>query len=902
MNRKVCMGIVAHVDAGKTTLSESLLYACGAIKQKGRVDNKDTFLDTDEQEKARGITIFSKVARLKYCDTEIVLVDTPGHTDFAAEMERTLAILDIAVIIVADADRVAPHTKTLWRLLKRYNVPAVVFVNKMDMPSMNKEHIAEMLSAELDGSIVDFTAVMDCCEGFRESEGETDAREGFDTLDAAYEQMATCSESLLNEYLENNNICYENIVAAVRRREMFPCLFGSALNGDGVGELMRLIASVYDGCRASDANAASDTDCGEFGAYCYKITRDANGVRLSHLKITSGSIAVKEYIGEEKVNELRLYSGDKYVAAPQVSAGDIVVIPGLTATKPGVGYGTASDGIGASLEPVLSYAVRAADDTDRTQLLGYLRELEEELPELNVIYDEEHREIRASLMGEVQTEIITRLMLERFGVPVTFDVGSISYKETITDVVEGVGHFEPLRHYAEVHLMLEPGEPGSGMQLECDVSEDLLDRNWQRLIMTHLAERVHRGVLMGCPLTDVKITVIGGRAHPKHTEGGDFRQATYRAVRQGLMQAHSKVLEPYYDYTLEIPESMVGRAMTDIDRMNGTCIVSENVDGIAVLIGRAPVATMHTYGKDVLAYSGGEGRLTLSNGGYFDCHNEEEIVTTRGYNPDNDTRNPSWSVFCEHGAGVNIPWDEVFGRMHVEACMKRNADAGLDGDDWAKAAQGGMRPMTAPKTSGEMSIGTDEIDEIINRTAYSNRKNDVKAHKGISAARAADRRKTATHTESRTVEYKAHTPLPKYMLVDGYNVIFAWKELAELAAVNIDGARGRLLDIMDEYQSMIDAQIIVVFDAYRVQNHPTEYSEYNSIHVVYTRTAENADQYIERYTHEHGKKYDITVVTSDGLEQIIIRGQGCRLISSRELEEYVRGAADELRREHGLEE
>ncbi len=862
---KLVMGIVAHVDAGKTTLSESLLYTCGAIKNIGRVDNKDAFLDTDSQEKERGITIFSKLARMNYESTEIILVDTPGHVDFSAEMERTLAILDMAVLVVSGLNGVQSHTKTLWRLLNRYHVPTIVFVNKMDMAARSGDELISQIKTELSDEIIDFSEFF---SGDRE---------------AVYDEIATCSESLLEEYLQEGSIDERNILRAIEGRQLVPCLTGAALRCDGIDRVLDLINWYAEGIRTEHHNLQVN---GEFGAYCYKISRDEKGVRLSHLKINAGSVKVKDFVGEEKINEIRLYSGSRCDLVTEARAGDIVCIPGLNDTLPGMCIGSTRPVPGASLEPVLSYAVRYPREVDNNMMLRYLRELEEELPELRVLYDEEHHEIRISLMGMVQSEIVARLMRERYAVPVTFDVGTISYKETITDTVEGVGHFEPLRHYAEVHLKLEPGEPGSGLVFDTDVSEDVLDRNWQRLIMTHLSERTHRGVLTGSPITDMRITVISGRAHPKHTEGGDFRQATYRAIRQGLMQAGGRLLEPYYEYTLEVPESMVGRAMTDIDRMNGTSVISENADGITVLIGRAPVATMHTYVTEVMAYTGGKGVLSLASGGYAPCHNEEEVLASKGYNPDFDMRNPSSSVFCEHGAGVIVPWDEVFGRMHVPSCM----DGQKKENDFDS-----LRPLTAPKKSGEISIGTDEIDEIINRTAYANQKTEHKAHKGISAKRAQDKRYKSETVAPKEVVYKPSKGLPKYTLVDGYNVIFAWKELAELAASNIDGARGRLLDILDHYRSMTDDEIIVVFDAYKLKNHPTEYTDYNTIHVVYTRTAENADQYIERFTHEHGRKYDITVVTSDGLEQIIIRGQGCRLVSSREFEVLVEERTKELR-------
>ncbi len=879
--KRLVTGILAHVDAGKTTLSEAPLYTGGAIKSIGRVDTKDAFLDTDSQERDRGITIFSKQASLQSGDLKLTLVDTPGHVDFSAEMERTLGVLDMAILVISGSAGVQSHTKTLWKLLRRYDIPTVIFINKMDMPGTEAAKVLNNIHSELSAEVIDFTPVYG-----KEAATELSADRKVVIPSDCLDEIATCSEALLEEYLETGDIKPAHIQKAVSDRKLFPCIFGSALKCDGIVGLLGLISDFV-----SPSKKVNLTSGAPLSAYCYKITRDADNNRLSHLRIYSGTLKVKDLLGEEKVNDIRIYSGEKYASVTEANAGELITVAGLSDTRPGQTYGDIADSMVPLLEPVLSYAIRYPDTVDRTLMLKYLRELEEELPELHVDVDSEHREIRVNLMGVVQTEVLTKLMMDRYSVPVTFDVGSISYKETITDIVEGVGHFEPLRHYAEVHLRLEPLECGAGLQFDSEVSEDLLDRNWQRLIRTHLEERVHRGVLTGSPITDMKIVIVGGRAHTKHTEGGDFRQATYRAIRQGLMQAHSRLLEPYYNFTLEVPESMVGRAMTDIDRMSGTSILTESVDGIAVLNGTAPVSTMHTYATDVAAYTRGEGVLSLSLGGYAVCHNEEEVVAKSHYDPDMDMRNPSASVFCEHGAGVIIPWYEVFERMHVPSCvygMQEEMDVT------------GMKPIVKPRTTGEITIGTDEIDEIINRTAFSNRKPVASAHKGISAARAAQNRKKSEYIPPKEVEYKGSKPKDKYLLVDGYNVIFAWKELADIARVNIDGARGRLLDIMCNYQGITGINLIVVFDAYRLNNHQTEFLDYNNIHVVYTRTAETADHYIEHFAHEHGKKYDITVATSDGLEQIIIRGAGCKLVSSREFEALVRETSAEFGRTHGV--
>jgi len=849
--KKLVLGILAHVDAGKTTLSEALLYAGGAIRSLGRVDSGNAFLDTDMQEKARGITIFSKQAIIDVSEElSLTLIDTPGHVDFSAEMERALNILDFAVLVISAPSGVQSHTKTLWKLLRAYNVPTIIFVNKMDMLGADLNGVIEEMQSKLSMKIVDFGKA---AKGLEDEE--------------FYEELASCDESLMEEYLTNGVVDTASIVDGIRQRKLFPVVSGSALRYQGIDSLVNIIQKYMQAPESKD----------EFGGYCYKISRDEKNTRLTHMKVTGGTLKVKSVLGDEKINEIRLYSGNKYTAVPEATAGMVVALTGLNDSKPGMNYGVSIGDNKPISEPVLSYAIRYPRDVDAMRMLEILREVEDQLPELQTVVDDEHREIRVSLMGTVQTEIITEIIRDKYNVAVTFDVGSISYKETIEDVVEGVGHFEPLRHYAEVHLRLEPLELGSGMQFDTDVSEDLLDKNWQRLIMTHLEERVHRGVLTGSPITDMKITVVGGRAHNKHTEGGDFRQATYRAIRQGLMQATSKLLEPYYDYTLTIPEALVGRAMTDIDRMNGTSELTESVDGIAVLNGRAPVSTMHTYATDVAAYSKGEGILSLSLGGYAPCHNTEEVLLKRRYNPDTDTRNPSSSVFCSHGAGTIIPWDQVFDYMHVPSCIN-----GMVREDDIST----MKVIRHKENADQLSIGTEEIDEILNKVAYSNTRDGYSAHKGISADRARANREVKKQ-EAREVEYKGSVQKDKYLLVDGYNAIFAWQQLKELAKDNIDSAKDSLLDSMCNYQGFTGEEVIVVFDAYKVPNKGIDAFDYHNIHVIYTRTAQTADMYIERFAHNHSKKYDITVASSDGMVQIITRGEGCRVISSRELEQIV---------------
>lgn len=861
----ICAGLFAHVDAGKTTLSEALLYKGGVLSSLGRVDNQDAFLDTDEQERARGITIFSKQARMELYKDDgdrvmLTILDTPGHVDFSAEMERTLNVLDVAILVVSAVEGVQSHTKTLWKLFARHNLPVIIFVNKLDMPTADLTRVVGQLRESLSGEIITFA-----------DNGNL------------YEDIATGSEQLLEEYLENGSISDSSVNDAIFNRQIFPMLSGSALRCEGIDELLGMVAN--------RVNPRYQTE--GFGAYCFKITKDKDA-RLSHLRIWGDSLSIKDMLGQEKVNEIRILNGDDYSLVQSAAPGEIVSIPGLMDTYAGIVIGEKPEGIslgGPLMEPVLTYALRYSDNVDRTRMKKILAELEEELPELHVEVDDEHRELRVGLMGEVQKEVLTHILKARYDIDVTFDVGTITYKETINNIVEGIGHFEPLRHYAEVHLKLEPLEEGSGLQFDADVSEDLLDRNWQRLIRTHLEERIHRGVLTGSPITDMKITIIGGKAHNKHTEGGDFRQATYRAVRQGLMQASGKLLEPYYSFLLNIPEEYIGRAMTDIDRMCGTSVLESNEGGAAIISGTAPVATMHTYVNDVRAYTKGQGTLSLAAGGYRVCHNPEEVIADRGYNPDADLRNPSWSVFCSHGAGTNIPWNQVADYCHVPPCLGGTSDE----NDIE-----GVRPINyGAKNVGEIAIGTEEIDEIINRTAFANRKSEVRAHKGMSADRL-KRRREAAAVAPKEVVYKGSVHKDRYLLVDGYNVIFAWEELAELAKVNIDGARDRLLDYMCNYQAIIGDEIIVVFDAYRVQNHAVSYSDYNNIHVVFTKTAQTADRYIEHFAHENSRRYDITVATSDGLEQIITRGAGCQIVSSRELEQLILSRSKEFNEKHSV--
>jgi small GTP-binding protein len=845
---KIVVGILAHVDAGKTTLSEGMLYTSGAIRTMGRVDNRDAFLDTYALERERGITIFSKQAVFPLGTTQVTLLDTPGHVDFSPEMERTLQVLDYAILVISGADGVQGHTRTLWNLLRRYEIPTFVFVNKMDQKGTDAEVLLQELKNVLEEGCVDFSAKRDA---------------------HFYEETAVCSEDALEEFLETGRLKKETLQELFLERQLFPCFFGSALRLEGVKEFVEQMQELIK------VPAYPET----FGAKVFKIARDEAGNRLTYLKITGGSLKVKAVIEGQKVNQIRIYSGEKYEAVNEVEAGSICAVTGLSDTYPGEGLGAEQGTYLPVLEPVLNYQVIPTEGDDPILLLPKLRELEEEEPQLHIVWEEALQEIHVQLMGEVQLEVLKTLIYERFGAEVEFGQGNILYKETIQNTVEGVGHFEPLRHYAEVHLLLEPGEPGSGVQCMSVCSEDLLDRNWQRLILTHLMETEHRGVLTGAPITDIRITLVSGKAHLKHTEGGDFRQAVYRAVRQGLKQADSVLLEPYYEYRLELPSENVGRAMTDIERMHGTFGLPQTEADRTILTGMAPVSTMRDYQKEVHAYTRGNGTLQCTLKGYAPCHNTEEVLAATGYDSERDTLHPTGSVFCAHGAGFLVPWYEVKEYMHLPSIMQE------------KPSDSPEEKQTAYRVSKETDawIDTEEVDRIIAQSVGANKKQ-------------------KTLPKKKVPEYYKSTSKPKkqevreeYLLVDGYNVIFAWEDLKDLAQVSIDGARGKLLDVLCDYQGMKKCNLIVVFDAYRVQGHKTEISTYHNIHVVFTKEAETADQYIEKFAHENGKKYNVTVATSDGLEQIIIRGQGCRLLSARELKDEIERTKKTLFEEHPQE-
>lgn len=872
--KQITMGILAHVDAGKTTLSEGILYTCKAIRKLGRVDHQDAFLDTNTLERNRGITIFSKQAECTLGEFGMTFLDTPGHVDFSAEMERTLQVLDYAILVISGADGVQGHTETLWRLLSRYQIPVFLFINKMDQPGTDREALLAEVKEKLDANCVEFSA---------------------DQTDEEWkEQVAVCDEQVMEAYLEGEEISREQIRQMIRERKLFPCYFGSALKMTGVEEFLDDLK-----LRIRETSYPET-----FGAKIYKITRDNQGERLTHMKITGGTLKVKsvlsngrlgetgESIWQEKVNQIRIYSGEKYTMVSEVKAGTVCAVTGLTATYPGQGLGSEQASDMPVLEPVLSYRIGLPTEVNVHQALLQLRQLEEEEPLLHIVWNETLGEIYAQVMGEVQIEILKSLIKERFGMAVTFDEGNIVYKETILEPVEGVGHFEPLRHYAEVHLLLEPGETGSGLIFAADCSEDVLDRNWQRLILTHLEEREHKGVLIGAPITDMKITLLTGRAHIKHTEGGDFRQATYRAVRQGLRKAKSQLLEPYYEFRLEVPSEQVGRSMTDIQKMLGEFDPPKTEGEMTVLTGSAPVVTMRDYQKEVISYTSGRGRLSCTLKGYYPCHNQEEVVEAVGYDPEADLENPTGSVFCAHGAGFVVNWDQVEDYMHVESGW--NAPAGQETKP--------EKPVTAKnwKEENEKYLATEkELEEIFERTYGPIRKlgEEPPAGRSVKGWKKSRRDPLEGYGKS-TSDYKQKkTPdgEKEYLLVDGYNIIFAWEDLKELAAVNIDGAREKLMDILCNYQGFKKSTLILVFDAYKVKGNPGSVETYHNIHVVYTKEAETADQYIEKTVHEIGRKYRVTVATSDQLEQVIILGQGGQRMSARELLEDVIEVSHQIR-------
>ncbi|HKM00059.1 MAG TPA: translation factor GTPase family protein [Mobilitalea sp.] len=936
--KRLVIGILAHVDAGKTTLAESILYLAGVIRKLGRVDHKDAFLDTYELERSRGITIFSKQAEFTYKNIEVTLLDTPGHVDFSAEMERTLQVLDYAILVVSGSDGIQGHTETLWRLLNLYRIPTYIFVNKMDLIGTDRMKLMRELKKHLDDGCIDFSVNQD--------------------REVIMENIAMSNETLLDKYIDSGIVGTEDIVSLITERKIFPCYFGSALKLEGIHAFL-------DGL---EHFSVSPLYPDEFGAKIYKIARDDQGNRLTYLKITGGRLkvkmllsnrrvngstlnlkiddvnlqtakvqmqkelelveqAVKEIdIWEEKADQIRIYSGAKYIPASEVVAGSICAVMGLSKTYPGEGLGIESVSDMPILEPVLSYQIILPPEYDIQIMLSKLRLLEEEDPQLHIVWNEQLKEIHLQLMGEVQTEILKSLILERFGVNVEFSSGSIVYKETIMNSVEGVGHFEPLRHYAEVHLLLEPGEPGSGLVITSSCSEDILDRNWQRLILTHLKEKDHVGVLTGSPITDMKITLITGRAHLKHTEGGDFRQATYRAIRQGLKKATSVLLEPYYSYRLEIPSDTLGRAMSDIVRMDGSFTPPETDDDLSILTGYVPVATMQGYLAEMTSYTRGRGRLLCTLKGYEPCHNFAEVIETIGYDSERDLENPTSSIFCSQGTGFLVEWDKVRDYMHLDSgwepevaerlktkecpteLEEPNRSTGLKESEGQEAPErltgheGLKRNQIITKSQATYSGSLQEdkeLEAIFTRTFGALRQRQSASQSGLGY----EKKAVADNIQGiQAIDMEKKEPIKKpikeYLLVDGYNIIFSWDDLNELANENMDAARAKLMDILCNYQGFKKCILILVFDAYKVKGGIGEVQDYHNIHVVYTKEAETADEYIEKVTHDIARKHHVTVATSDALEQLVILGQGAIRLSANDLKEEINRVRELIHRDY----
>ncbi|MDD6647636.1 MAG: TetM/TetW/TetO/TetS family tetracycline resistance ribosomal protection protein [Firmicutes bacterium] len=854
--KKITAGILAHVDAGKTTLSEALLYETGAIRKLGRVDHGNAFLDTDVQEKNRGITIFSKQARFTYNDTEFMLLDTPGHVDFSAEMERTLQVLDYALLVISGKDGVQGHTATLWKLLQKYKVPVFIFVNKMDLDGADKAGIMTELRNSLDQNCVDFTA----------------------TRDAQWlDQLAVCDEALLEEFLETDSVKNETIAQVITARRIFPCFFGSALKLEGMEMLLDGLSELTVQPVYKDG----------FGAKVYKITRDEQGNRLTHMKITGGTLHTKDMIGDEKAEQIRIYSGSKYITADHARGGDICAVTGLKKSYAGQGLGFEKHAAEPVLESVLIYQVILPPEADTHTVLTRLKQLEEEDPQLHVIWNEQLQEIQMQLMGEVQTEILKTIISDRFGFDVEFGQGRITYRETIASPVVGAGHFEPLRHYAEVQLLLEPGERGSGIVYDTACSEDVLDRNWQRLIMTHLMEKEHIGVLTGSPVTDMKVTILTGRAHLKHTEGGDFRQATYRAVRQGLRKAESVLLEPWYEFRLEVPSEMVGRAMSDVQKMGGSFSEPQPAGDFTILTGKAPVSEMKDYSVEVVSYTKGHGHLSCSLCGYEPCHNQEQVIEAIGYDPDRDVENTADSVFCSHGAGYTVNWNEVDEHLHTDSGWSSAEEKTEEKQTYAA-----VRRVSSYRGTKEEDA---ELDRIFEMTYGRPKKRTVIGKREITA-------------EPQKVKIQPSKVLEEYLLVDGYNIIFAWDQLKELARVNMDSAREALIEILSNYQGYKNCHVIVVFDAYRIKGGERRFERHENVDVVYTKEAETADMYIEKTAHEKSSEYLVRVATSDRLEQLIIVGNGAFKVSADEFRLEVEqadleiaGILEELSRRNRME-
>lgn len=907
ISKHICIGLLAHVDAGKTTLSECLLYETGAIRTMGRVDHRDTFLDTDVMEKERGITIFSKQAVMTWKDTQITLLDTPGHVDFSAEAERVLQVLDVAVLVISGSDGVQGHTETLWKLLRQHDVPVFLFINKMDLAGTDKAALMAELKKRLSENCQDFSplSAIDYFKNEKISNGSQVAGKKSANDEAEltefFENAAMSDEAALEEFLETERLSIETLGRLIRERHLFPCYFGSALKKEGVQELLE----------GMTACAGTKQWPKTFGARVFKISRDEQGNRLTHMKITGGSLKVKSMLSnagtlgqngqkvteqdvwEEKADQIRIYSGSKYVLTEEAEAGCVCAVKGLTHTWPGQALGSEKGVQQPLLQPVLTYTVLPEEGCDVHLLLKNLRLLEEEELQLHVVWQEKLREIHLQLMGAVQLEIIKRMIWDRFHVEVEFGPGNILYRETIENTVEGVGHFEPLRHYAEVHLLLEPAEQGSGLTFATACSEDVLDLNWQRLILTHLAEKEHLGVLTGSPVTDMRITVLTGRAHTKHTEGGDFRQATYRALRQGLMQAKSVLLEPWYSFRLEVPQEQLGRAMADIQRMNGQFDAPEIADDMALLTGSAPVSEMREYMMEVYAYTKGRGRFSCSLKGYEPCHNAEEIIASSGYDPESDVENTPDSVFCAHGAGFIVRWDQVPDHMHVESGWQPEED---EPEEELCVPQQSSRLVPKDHSLYGSWKEDRELEEIFNRTFGSKGERVIPSYHRVSYGRSTRSEASVAATAAYREAHARPTGVQKdYLLVDGYNIIFAWDELKDLAKDNLDAARLKLMDMLCNYQGFTHCELICVFDAYKVKGGTGEVGMYHNIHVVYTKEAQTADAYIEKTSRELAQKHRVRVATSDALEQVIVMGHGAIRVSARELYEELEQIAGQMR-------
>lgn len=842
--KRLTIGILAHVDSGKTTLSEGLLYCAGMLRKLGRVDHGDAFLDTHALEKSRGITIFSKRARLLYGDCEFTLLDTPGHVDFSAEAERTLSVLDYALLVVSGSEGIQPHTETLFKLLCRYSVPTFVFINKMDIAHLSRQELMGGLKKMGDG-FIDFSAGV--------------PKEEF------YDGLAMCSEDMMEQYLDTGTVPANAIRQSIRQRQVFPCFFGSALKLEGIKELLAGL----------EEYTAEPPSGDEFGARVFKISDDPQGARLTHMKITSGCLKVKDVLHgsgwAEKADQIRIYSGAKYQTVDQAPAGMVCAVTGLTAAHPGDGLGAEAGAPSPVLEPVLAYRAVLPEGVDAHKALSALRKLEDADPALHVTWNEGLQEIRVQLMGEVQLEIVQSLLKERFGLDIGFDQGGILYKETITSTVEGVGHYEPLRHYAEVHLLLQPLEAGGGLVFSTGCKEDELDKNWQRLILTHLKEKTHLGVLTGSPITDMSITLVAGKAHLKHTEGGDFRQATYRAVRQGLMKAKSVLLEPWYAFRLELPAECVGRAITDIQRMQGDYDPPETDGAQTILRGAAPVRLLRGYPNEVTAYTRGRGRLQLRVDGYRPCKEQDALVRASGYDPARDLENPAGSIFCGHGAGYEVKWQDVDDAAHLPLLRF--------GGPVKPAPQRIVRSV-APGGAPELEK---ELLAIFERTYGAIRRRDVLPQMML-------------RSEDKREFLEALGPADDFLLVDGYNIIFAWDELKELSHTSLDTARHVLMNLLCNYQGYRGCTLILVFDAYKVPQGLGSVEKYHNIHIVYTRQAETADQYIERLSFELRGRRRVRVATSDNLEQLIILGHGAERISAQHFHDEVYAAQAEIDR------